>query len=229
MRATLIDSKELTPDIRHFVFEVPDVEKLDFMPGQFASLTQTINGKEITRAYSFASAPGEGNRFELCLNLVPDGLFSAQLFDMKPGDAVAMRPPLGTFTLRKPARDSIFVATGTGIAPFRSMLQAHLSDTSPSFTLLFGSRYEQGLVYKEEFDEMAGRYPHFHFWPILTRPEQGWKGRRGRVQGHVREAVGDRRDLDIYLCGLQEMVNETRAMLKEMGFDRKQILYEKYD
>ncbi len=229
MRATLIDTKELTRDVKHFVFEASDVERLEFMPGQFASLTQTIEGKEITRAYSFASAPGQGNRFELCLNLVPDGRFSAQLFGMKPGEVISMRPPLGTFTLKKPARDSVFVATGTGIAPFRSMLQAHLNDSSSAFTLLFGSRYEAGLVYLEEFEEMARRYPHFRFLPVLTRPEEDWTGRRGRVQAHIREAVGERRDLDIYLCGMQDMVNEVRSMLKEMGFDRKQILYEKYD
>jgi CDP-4-dehydro-6-deoxyglucose reductase len=205
------------------------VKKLDFIPGQFVSLTGTVNGKKITRAYSIASAPGADTRFELCLNLVHEGAFSPSLFAMKPGSAVDMVPPLGTFVLRNPPRDSILVATGTGIAPFRSMLKAHLSATSPAFTLLFGVRYEASLMYRAEFEAMASRFSHFRFCPTLTRPDPSWTGRTGRVQAHLKELIGERRDLDIYLCGLKLMVNDVRNMLKEMGFERRQILYEKYD
>ncbi len=94
------------------------------------SFTDLVNGKKITRAYSIASAPGDNNRFGLCLNLVKDGIFSPHLFQMKPGDVVEMLPPLGQFVLRHPDRDAILVATGTGIAPFRSILHAHLNETS---------------------------------------------------------------------------------------------------
>ena len=83
--------------------------------------------------------------------------------------------------------------------------------------------------FDDELKEMALRYPQFRFWPTLTRPEAGWKGRQGRVQAHLAEAIRERRDLDFYLCGLKEMVDEVRGILKGMGFDRKQIFYEKYD
>jgi len=229
MKATLVDTLQLTPDVRHFVFEASEVEKLDFLPGQFASLSQVIGGREITRAYSFASAPGSGNRFELCLNHVPHGHFSEWLFELKPGGAVEMRPPMGTFTLHHRDREVFFVATGTGIAPFRSMLKAHLNESTPGITLIFGTRYEHGLLYRAEFQEMARRFPQFHFQPVLSRPEPGWQGLVGHVQEHLKDALGDRRDVDVYLCGLKEMVNETRKLLKEIGFDRKQIFYEKYD
>ena len=76
---------------------------------------------------------------------------------------------------------------------------------------------------------MARTHANFRFWPTLTRPDAGWKGRQGRVQAHLAEAVGGRRDVDFYLCGLKEMVDETRGILKGQGFDRKQIFYEKYD
>jgi len=227
MKATLLDYKELTPDIRHFVFEAS--EALHFVPGQFVSFTESIHGQEFTRAYSFASAPGNDNRFELCLNHVPDGAFSSRLFEMRPGESLDMRPPLGTFTLRTPPRESVLVATGTGISPFRSILHAHLNAASPPFTLIFGVRYERSLLYREEFEEMARRYPQFHFIPVLSRPDANWTGATGHVQPALKNLVGARRDLDVYLCGLKAMVNETRAMLKEMGFDRKQILSEKYD
>jgi ferredoxin-NADP reductase len=229
MEAKLIDSREIAPDVRHFVFEALGVERLDFLPGQFTSFTEMIGGKEITRAYSLASAPSGTNRFELCLNRVHPGHLSPRLFDMNPGDRIQMRDPLGMFVLRQPLRDSVFIATGTGIAPYRSMLQASLNASSPSITLLFGVRYESHLLYRQEFEGMAQRHPHFRFWPTLTRPDAGWTGRQGRVQTHLTEAIGERRDLDFYLCGLKEMVEEVRAALKAQGFDRKQIFYEKYD
>src|SRR6266404_622609 len=229
MQARLIESVEIAPDVRHFVFEAPEIERVDFTPGQFVSFTNAINGKDITRAYSIASAPSGTNQFELCLNLVKEGVFSPHLFQMKPGESVEMRPPLGGFVLRNPPRDSILVATGTGIAPFRSILRAHLNETSQAFTLLFGVRHEHSLMYREEFENLARRYPHFRFMPTLTRPEPSWTGRTGRVQAHLAEAIGGRRDVDILLCGLKLMVNDVRNILRDMSFDRKQILYEKYD
>lgn len=229
MEARLIESHEIAPGVRHFGFEAVGVDRLDFIPGQFTSFTDLIAGKKITRAYSLASAPSGSNRFELCLNRVEEGHLSPRLFEMRPGDRMEMRQPLGQFVLRQPARDSIFVATGTGIAPFRAILQAHLNESSPAFTLLFGVRYKSHLLYRDELEEMAARYPHFRFWPTLTRPDPGWTLRQGRVQAHLAEAIGARRDLDFYLCGLKEMVDDVRGVLKAQGFDRKQIFYEKYD
>ena len=174
MEARLIGSREIAPDVRHFEFEALGVERLEFVPGQFTSFTAMIEGKEITRAYSLASAPSGSNRFELCLNRVDHGHLSPRLFDMKPGDCIAMRQPLGMFVLRQqPLRDSIFIATGTGIAPFRSMLQAHLKASPSAFTLLFGVRYESHLLYREEFEAMARGHANFRFWPTLTRPDPG--------------------------------------------------------
>ena len=230
MQARLIESFPIAPEVRHFVFETPEAAKLDFTPGQFVSFTGEVKGKKITRAYSIASAPPvEGGRFELCLNLVQEGVFSPHLFEMKPGDTVEMRPPLGQFVLRHPERDAVLIATGTGIAPFRSILKAHLNENSPEFTLLFGARHEHGLLYRTEFEEMERHFSHFRFVPTLTRPGPEWKERTGRVQAHLAEMIGERRDLDILLCGLKLMVDDVRNILREMGFDRKHVLYEKYD
>ena len=116
MRAKLIESVEIAPGVRHFVFEAPEVSRLPFTPGQFVSLSGTVEGKAITRAYSIASPPSPGNRFELCLNKVDAGLFSPHLFALAPGDTVEMGAPLGTFTLREPLRDSLLIATEIGRA-----------------------------------------------------------------------------------------------------------------
>lgn len=227
--ATLLETKEIAPDIRHFVFAVKDTLDFRFAPGQFVSFTEQMEGKPITRAYSIASTPN-GNRFELCLNLVKDGRFSPHLFHMAPGDTIAMKGPVGTFVLRNPDRDALFIATGTGIAPFRGILQQAAASGMPRhFTLLFGVRQEHGLLYRNEFEALTQDHDTFHFVPTLTQPTAAWTGRTGRVQTHVDDLLGGRADLDVYVCGLKEMVDSVRSMLKERGFDRKQIIYEKYD
>ena len=100
MEARLVESREIAPAVRHFEFEALGVDRLEFAPGQFTSFIDMIDGKEITRAYSMASAPSGSNRFELCLNRVDPGHLSPRLFEMKPGDRIEMRRPLGMFALR---------------------------------------------------------------------------------------------------------------------------------
>ncbi len=228
-QATLLETREIAPDIRHFVFAVESMDHFHFAPGQFVSFTEQFQGKPITRAYSIASVP-DGNRFELCLNLVKDGRFSPHLFQMQPGEQVPMKGPVGSFTLRDFQRDALFVATGTGIAPMRGILRQALGTGSQAqFTLLFGVRHEESLLYRDEFEALAAAHPQFRFAPTITRPNASWTGRTGRVQRHLADLLRGRTDADVYVCGLKEMVNEVRDLLKSMGFDRRQIVVEKYD
>ncbi len=228
MTAKLLCYRDLAPLTRHFDFEVQDRAEFPFVPGQFVSLKRDFDGRELTRAYSIASAP-DGNRFSLCLNRIEQGMFSNYLFDLQPGAELEVAEPLGYFTLRHPERPALFVATGTGVAPFRSMLLHHLSESAGSRTLLLGCRYVDGLLYSDELEELARQHSHFSFWPTVTRPDDRWAGRTGRVQAHLDVALGGRPDVDVYICGLKEMVDQVRALLKQKGFDRKQIIYEKYD
>jgi ferredoxin-NADP reductase len=227
MKARLVESHEIAPLTRHFTFEAD--APLEFVPGQFLSMMVEADGKTITRAYSIASPP-MGSRFDLCLNLVEDGTLSPFLFAMQPDDEIECKGPYGVFVFRNPLSDSILVATGTGITPYRAMLQERLPrEADRQFTLVFGARHEHGLLYRTEFEELAARHRNFHFVPTLTRPGGGWTGVSGRVHAHVIAELGERRDLDVYICGLAEMVNELRGALKEKGLDRRRIIAEKYD
>lgn len=233
LKAKLLGWRRLALDVHHFDFEVPALEVLQFTPGQFISVVEVEDGKEITRAYSIAS-PRDGNRFSLCLNRVPNGLVSPYLFSLPVGAEIDIHEPLGYFTLRHPGRRIVFVATGTGVAPFRSILLDEMPRLHSHITLLFGVRYAEGLLYREEFEELARHHPHFRFLPTVTRPDETWTGRRGRVLEHLDEALNlqtpnELATLDVYICGLKEMVDDVRANLKARGFDRKQIIYEKYD
>jgi ferredoxin-NADP reductase len=228
----LLEWKELSPEVHQLRFEVRGIEQFHFTPGQFVHVIERYSDKEIARAYSIASPPA-GNRFDLCLNRAPEGFVSAWLFRLKPGDEIDMLEPSGHFTLRHPRRPSVFIATGTGIAPFRSMLLDHLPKTQPEMTLLFGARHEYGLLYRDEFERLSRQYRCFRFVPTLTRPGPQWKGGIGRVQAHLDEALALHdpdalSNIDVYICGLKEMVDDVRRKLKQRGFDRKQIIYEKY-
>ncbi|HWE00617.1 MAG TPA: FAD-dependent oxidoreductase [Bryobacteraceae bacterium] len=228
MKARLIRSREIAPNTRHFEFESEEW-RTAFVPGQFLSLTAEIGGEAITRAYSIASPP-DGFTFALCANLVADGRFSPWLFSLPEGGEIDFKGPYGAFILRRPVSDSIFVATGTGIAPFRSIIHAKLREhPSSRFTLIFGVRHHYGLLYHDEWLQSARELPNFDYRPTLTRPAEDWQGLTGRVQHHVIECLGPRRDVDIYICGLREMVDDLRAKLKGIGLDRKRIIYEKYD
>lgn len=230
MIAKLLEFTDIADEVRHFVFEAQEMERLDFIPGQFVSFSMVVDGKKVTRAYSIASPP-LGNLFELCLNRVKEGKLSPYLFEMQVGDTIEAKGPLGYFVLRTPPNDAVLIATGTGIAPFRSMLKGHLAPADPrNYTLIFGVRYERNLMYREEFEHLANEHAEkFRFWPTLSRPDPGWHGRSGHVQTHLHEAIGDRRDIDVYICGMKAMVDDVRLQLKDLGFDRKHIIYEKYD
>ena len=173
--ARLLEIRDVGEEIRHFIFEAVGMEKLVFTPGQFVSLTDTIFGRKITRAYSIASPPRGDNRFELCLNRVKEGIFSPHLFVMRAGDEVDMKGPLGGFVPRTPLRDSIFVATGTGIAPIRSMVLGLLpGNPEHQLTLIFGVRHPANLLYSEEFAGLEQQAANFRFLPTVTRPVENW-------------------------------------------------------
>jgi len=247
----LVRATPLTDLTKHLEFEMKGALRFGFVAGQWLSFkTNTPDGEEITRAYSIASPPSDDNRFALCLNRVQDGFMSNFLCDMKEGDEISCQGPFGDFILRPPMRDTVFIATGTGIAPFRSMLHWLFATDSKSdkdgrggpssigaqsrhqgkqLHLIFGNRTETDIYYNLEFSRLAQEHANFHYLPTLSRGGSEWKGLRGYVQEHVPAVVNGRTDMHAYICGLDKMVKANRDLLQSLGWDRKTILYEKYD
>ncbi len=229
--ATLRRFVELCPGTMHFEFELLSARRFDFTAGQFISLTMEFNAKAYTRAYSIASAPNGSPRFDLCLNRVQDGRFSNYLCDLPVAATIEFDGPHGFFTLpRQLERDLVFVATGTGIAPIRAMLQQLFRDgTGRQVYLIFGVRYPHTILYREELERLSAGHPNFHFIPTLSRPPADWSGASGYVQKQIEAHFRGRSDFEAYICGLKLMVDDVRRQLKAMGLDRRQIHYEKYD
>ena len=228
----------LSEKTKHLEFEVEELSSFDFVAGQFISVREPRGDKFITRAYSIASPPRANNTFDLCLNRVDEGFMSNFLCDREIGETARFHGPHGMFVLRPEVHDVIFVATGTGVAPFRGMAQylfgqdgsgQHRHDGSHVW-LVYGTRYAEDVYYRQEFEWLAAAHSNFHYIATLSRPAESWTGGRGYVQEHIREIVGARKDMHVYICGLNEMVSSVRKLLiEECGWDKKRVIFERYD
>jgi ferredoxin-NADP reductase len=232
--ARLIRSVSLSGQTKHLEFRMQAVPRFDFVAGQWLSFKHRhLDGREITRAYSIASPPTEGNGFALCLNRVANGFMSNVLCQLREGEELCCQGPFGDFILRSPLRDTVFIATGTGIAPFRSMLHWLFEKESRhqgrQFWLVFGSRSEIDIYYHQEFLHLAAGHANFHYLPTLSRGSTEWTGLRGYVQDQVAGTLAGRTHIDAYICGLDKMIKANRDLLERMGWEPKAIRYEKYD
>jgi CDP-4-dehydro-6-deoxyglucose reductase len=221
-----------TPNTRRFFIETQSKENFIFLPGQFVTLDLPIHEKKNKRwrSYSIASPPKKSNVFELVIVLVEDGTGTNYLFkNIKPGDELTFRGPAGVFTLPQDLeKDYFMICTGTGIAPFRSMLQYIYQQQIPAkhIHLIFGTRTKQDLLYYKEMTELDKIMPNFSYHPILSR--EIWEGQTGYVHDVYKQLINEKRDAHFLLCGWKNMIDDTRHNLAEMGFDKSQIHYELY-
>jgi ferredoxin-NADP reductase len=236
----------------HLEFRVEELPEFVFTAGQFVSLVaDDASGKTQTRAYSIASAPRR-NEFDLCVNRVEGGFFSNLLADLEVGQTVRFHGPHGLFLLRQPLTDAILIATGTGIAPMRGFAEALFPSDGRDLSggreiwLVYGTRYPTEIYYQDYFETLAAERPNFHYIATLSRPHERWEGRRGYVQEFVAKiaeehalgshsvaeptaAEGTGFNIHAYICGLNDMVSANRDKLMELGWQRKQIVFERYD
>jgi ferredoxin-NADP reductase len=238
LTARLTRSLIVSEKTKHLEFEVEEVSSFDFLPGQFISVREPRGDKFVTRAYSIASPPRGNNTLDLCLNRVDEGFMSNFLCDREVGEVARFHGPHGLFVIKPEVQDMIFVATGTGVAPFRSMAQ-HLFGKDGSglqrhngrqVWLIYGTRYPEDVYYQQEFEQLAAEHPNFHYIATLSRAKEDWTGGRGYVQDHLRQIVGQRTNMHAYICGLNEMVSAVRSLLiEECGWEKKRVIYERYD
>jgi NAD(P)H-flavin reductase len=211
--------EDLTVDVRLIDLTLRDPAAIHFEAGQFVSFSVTKPGVKfpLTRPYSIASSPRRRTAIDLLFNLVPDGPGSNYLFSLNVGDAVSFRGPAGTFVLRDyPDRRLLFVATGTGIAPIRSMIQTRLPSPTP-VRLLWGLRHESDVYFQDELTSLAERHPEFSFTVTLSQPSPSWRGAVGRVQRLVEAEAAQVEDLAVYICGNSAMIESVIALVRARG------------
>lgn len=201
---------------------------LSYQPGQYAELGITEGEKFIRRPYSIASAPSLGREIEFFIVKVADGEFTPKLFALNTGDRIWLGPKIkGKFTLDAvpPGKDLITISTGTGLAPFMSMLRENLnSERWNKFVVVNCVRLVRDLGYKDELEQLSTSREDVAYIPMVTRED--WQGIRGRVQKLFEENLFeqlagiklDPNQSQVLLCGNPEMIESVIAILEGQGF-----------
>ncbi len=223
---------QATPNTRRYWIELPDIESFIFKPGQFVTLDLPIHEQKNRRwrSYSIASMPDGSNVIELIIVLVEGGVATHYFFEeIKDGSELIIRGPHGIFGLPVEIdRDIIMICTGTGIAPFRSMLHYINIYNKPhkNLHLIFGTRKQEDLLYEDEMRKLETELTGFHYYPTLSRED--WPGLKGYVHSVYEELCRDKPSIDFMLCGWRGMIDEAKRRIQELGYDRKSIHYEVY-
>ncbi|MGP8217664.1 MAG: ferredoxin--NADP reductase [Bacteroidia bacterium] len=237
----VIDIIDESHNTKRFFFRIPELQEFKFGAGQFVMLNLPIQSKVTTRSYSIASPPNGTNTLELLISLNEEGLGTPYLFNrdmfkqVKVGSQLPMSQPLGKF-MQLPftsiESDICLICTGTGIAPFRSLLLDIKNRNVPhhKIDLIFGSRNEVDILYRSEMEELTNTLPGFRYTTVLSREQSPlYRGEKGYVHAVYEKLFLDKRPATFYICGWKEMVKEARERLQNMGYDKKNIKFELYD
>jgi ferredoxin-NADP reductase len=245
----VIRIEDETQTTRRFWIELVSGEPFDFKPGQFVTLDLPIHEKpnKRWRSYSIASWPDGSPVFELVIVYMEGGPGTNYLFnEVRLGSELIFRGALGLFTLPDSiGKDLFLICTGTGIAPFRSMVH-HILDHNISHQdiyLIFGCRRLTDSLYQNEMEELEVQVPRFRYIPVFSRevPEnQQHLIRTGYVHAVYEEICRNNlsdalpevspvvKPAHFYLCGWKNMIDEARQRIVALGYDRKAIHLELY-
>ncbi len=248
LNATITHRSEVTHGL--VILRVkPDFPVPDFAPGQYAVLGLPPRAprvpsadpedpppdpdKLIRRAYSVASGSVEKSYLEFYVALVSSGALTPRLCALREGDRVFLgKKIVGMFTLGDvpPDNDVIFVATGTGLAPYVSMLRSAYDFAATRRTLVVqGARHSWDLGYRRDMEALAARHDSFRYVPMVSRPDgenPPWPGRTGRVTAlfaddGIKDLLGgplDPERIKVFLCGNPDMIVELTGLLERRGY-----------
>jgi len=215
-----------TPTVKLFRFSL---KTLKYKPGQYISLLIDLKGSTISRFYSLIPYKTFN---ELCIKMV-NGAMTTQLNKLKKGAKLKFAGPFGNLHLNSLKKDLVFVATGTGIAPLRAIIdEAFRRGIKNKVHLVFGERSEEEIIYRKYFEGLEKKYKNFKYTIVLSRPPKKWKGEKGHVEVFLEKEYGKdsspNEQKQIYLCGILEMVEDVKNLALKLGFEGENIFYERY-
>ncbi|MFO7188358.1 MAG: CDP-6-deoxy-delta-3,4-glucoseen reductase [Pseudomonadota bacterium] len=202
----------ITDDVIVLHLALPANERLQFLPGQYIEFILRDGSR---RSFSMANAPHDDATLELHIRHVPGGSFTDYVFNtMKEREILRFEGPLGSFFLREDSdKPVIFVASGTGFAPIKSILEAAFREgVQRDMVLYWGGRRPKDLYMAALAEQWAATHPNFRFVPIVSDalPEDNWQGRTGFVHRAVMEDHADLSGYQVYACGAPVMVEAAR-------------------
>jgi len=239
---TVIRIIQETWNTRRYFIQMKDIEEFNFKAGQFVTLDLPIGEKPVQRwrSYSIASHPDGSNIIELLIVLLEGGAGTTYIFNqITEGSEFILRGPQGLFTIPDLIEtDLFFICTGTGIAPFRSILydiRKH-GKFHKTIYLIYGCRTKKDLLYFDEMIALQNEIQCFQFIPTLSR--ESWDGKTGyvhQIYEHICQSkstgpftIAENYPALFYLCGWKFMIEDARRNLAQMGYDKKDIRFELY-
>ena len=220
--AIVVEIIKESPANWRFILQYKTPEPIRFIPGQLIQLAvEDIPCDLVTRNFSVASWPDGTNKLEIIVTNIVGGRMSNYLFNKcKVGDVVAIGAPVGGFILPTPLeRDVVFVCTGSGISPFRSMINYVTINkvSTKQIYMVFGCRTQEDILYRAEMEALERINPNFHYIPVLSREE--WDGANGYVHQQYLEIIKDMENKPLfYLCGWSGMIDDVRTNLTKLGY-----------
>lgn len=216
----------ISPSTIGLSIDLDEPETLSFLPGQYINLN--LPGSDDARAYSFSSVPG-ATQAQFVIRNVPEGKMSTYLSQVaSAGDDISFKGAYGSFYLRPVTRPTLFLAGGTGIAPFLSMLGSlNESGSTHPIRLIFGVTNDEDLVCLEQLDKLQATHDWFEYRTCVVA-EQSQHERKGYVTQHTDESWLNDGDVDVYLCGPVAMVDAVRQWLDDSGIEPQSFQFEKF-
>jgi CDP-4-dehydro-6-deoxyglucose reductase len=199
----------LTDDVIKIVLRLPPNSNFNFNSGQYVNI---IKGN-LTRSYSIANCSNHKNQLEFFIKKYTNGLMSEYFFkEAKINDLLRLEGPIGTFFLRDSSfKNIVFLATGTGIAPIKSILEGldilHEQYQNKNFWVIVGARYKEDLFWVPNFKNLNIKYI-----PVLSRQASDWNGAQGYVQDIALKQQIDLKNTKVYACGSNDMINSAKEL-----------------
>lgn len=224
---------DLTYDIKEVAIELTSPARIDYRTGQYMQLqTEKYNGvtQQVTRAYSLSSVEYDKHEVEFIIRRVPNGICTTWVHEhLQVGQTVTLTGPHGDFHLRDTGAPIIMIAGGSGLAPFKGMLQKLARDKSPrKIRFFFGANTEKDLYHLELMARLEAELADFKFIPAVCRPERDWTGAAGLITDVVDRLAEEVSKSEAYLCGSPGMIDACLDVLRKHGLQEDRIYFDKF-
>ena len=227
--------RDLTHDIKELRIRLVEPETISFESGQYVQLETPAYGSHpeaVYRAYSLSNVPSDNRYVELIIRLVPEGICTTWVFTiLKEGDEVTFNGPYGDVRLTDTDRAMIWVAGGSGMAPFWSMVR-HMREQQldRKCTYFFGALTQRDLFLTDELRELEMEMPKFNYVPALSEPapDDDWDGETGLITEILERHVADASECVIYLCGSGGMIRAAHKVLETKNANEELIFYDEF-
>jgi glycine betaine catabolism B len=226
---TITSIHRMTPQVKQFVIEADDT--FEFEPGQHTTVRferddpDEGEDEQVVRPYTATNTPGS-QQITLAIKRYDGGTASVYMHERETGDTVTLGELGGNLTLRDTDEDVVFVSTGTGITPMMAMLKQYLEVGTGEVEFFYGEKNQESIMYRETLDQLASE--HDRLSVVYSLSDEDWNGPTGHVQDHLGDHL-DGLGRDFYVCGIPQMVVDTKGHLDDLGVPDDRVFSEGWE